>query len=85
MPANMPTKAPTIAAMKAKGLTGVCPVCRACQHSGAVAFDAIGLPDETPFPDICLARRFRCSACGARDFAIVPDWQGYRAPGMGRM
>jgi hypothetical protein len=71
--------------MKAKGLTGVCPVCRACHHSASVAFDAIGLPDETSFPEIARARRFRCSACGARDFAIVPDWTGYRAPGMVRM
>jgi hypothetical protein len=81
----MPAQVPTIAAMKAKGLTGVCSVCRACQHSGAVAFDAIGLPDKTPFPDIGGARRFRCSACGARDFAIVPDWRSDRAPAMDAM
>jgi hypothetical protein len=37
---------PTIAHLKASGLTGVCTVCRACRNSGAVAFDAIGLPDE---------------------------------------
>jgi hypothetical protein len=75
---------PTIAHLKAQGLTGVCPVCRACQHSDAVAFDAIGLPEETLFPDIARTRRFRCSACGARDCAVVPDWRGYRASGMGR-
>ena len=81
----MTTPAPTIARLKAQGLTGVCPVCRACQHSGAVPFEALGLPDETPFPEIARARRFRCSSCGARDYAVTPDWQGYRAPGMGRM
>ncbi len=50
MQANMPTQAPTIAAMKAKGLAEVCPVCGAAQHSGVVAFVAIGLPDSTLFP-----------------------------------
>jgi hypothetical protein len=50
-----------------------------------VAFDAIGLPDETPFPDIGRARRFRCMACGSGDSVVVPDWRGYRAPGMGGM
>lgn len=71
----MPIEAPTIADLKASGLTGVYSVCRACQHSGAVAFDAIGLPDETLFPDIGRARRFRCSACGARETlrSIVSD------------
>jgi hypothetical protein len=71
---------PTIAHLKAQGLTSVCPVCRACQHSGAVAFDALRLPDETPFPDIGRARRFRCSACGARDCAVAPNWQRYSVP-----
>jgi hypothetical protein len=84
----MPNRAPkgtppSIAHLKAQGVAGVCPFCRACGHSGAVAFAAIGLPDATPFPKIARARRFRCSACGARDYAVMPDWSGYRAPGMG--
>lgn len=81
----MTAEAPTIADLKASGLTGVHTVCRACQHSGAVPFDVIGLADETLFPNIGRARRFRCSACGARNIAVVPDWSGYRAPGMGGM
>lgn len=32
----MTGQAPTIAHMKDQGLSGVCPVCRACQHSGAL-------------------------------------------------
>jgi hypothetical protein len=47
----MIAEAPTIAHLKAQGLTGVCPVCRACQHSGAVVFDAIALKTEKAFPD----------------------------------
>ena len=82
---SLPIIAPTIASLKAAGLTGVLPVCRACHHSGAATFDAIGLPDETPFPRIARARRFRCSGCGARDYAVVPDWSRHRAPGTGRM
>jgi len=57
---------------------------RACQHSGSVAFDAIGLPDETLFRDTGRARRFRCSGCRARDFAIMPDWRVIARRGWGR-
>lgn len=84
MPSSPSVSPPTIAHLKAQGLTGVCPLCRVSGHSGVVAFDVVGLPDRTPFPDIGRARRFRCSGCGARDYAVMPDWQGYRAPGMGR-
>ncbi len=83
MPAKPSAPPPSIAHLKTQGLTGVCTFCRACGHSGAVTFDAIGFPDSTLFPKIARARRFRCSACGARDCAVMPDWAGYRAPGMG--
>ena len=77
--------APTIANLKHIGLTGVLLLCRDCKHSGAVAFDALRLPDDTPFPLIVVLRapRFRCSQCGSRDCAVTPDWRGYRASGMG--
>ncbi|WP_298352984.1 hypothetical protein [Rhodoblastus sp.] len=84
----MPNRAPqgpppSIAHLKAQGVAGVSTFCRACGHSGAVAFDALGLPDDVLFPMIARARRFRCSACGARDCGVMPDWSGYRAPGIG--
>lgn len=47
MPASTPASAPIIASLKASGLGGV-PVCHVLQHSGAVAFDTIGLHDKTP-------------------------------------
>ncbi len=75
---------PTIADLKRMGLTGVLPLCRDCKHSGAVAFDALHLPDDTPFPLILRARRFRCEHCGSRDCQVTPDWRNYRASGMGR-
>lgn len=75
---------PTIASLKRMGLTGVLPLCRDCRHSGAVAFEVLALPDETPFPQILAARKFRCLECGSRDCRIAPDWGGYRASGMGR-
>jgi hypothetical protein len=74
----------TIAHLKAQGVTGACPFCRSCGHSGAVLFEAMGLPDATPFPAISRARRFRCLSCGARDCAVMPDWSSYRASRMGR-
>jgi hypothetical protein len=76
--------APTIASLKRQGLTGVLPLCRDCRHTGAVTFDALRLPDETPFPEIARAKKFRCGACGSRDCRVSPDWRDYRASGMGR-
>ena len=76
---------PSIAHLKARGVAGVATFCRSYGHSGAVAFDALRLPDDMLFPMIARARRFRCSACGARDCGAMPDWGGYLAPGMGRM
>jgi len=75
---------PTIAKLKQMGLTGVLPLCRDCKHSGAVAFETLALPDDTPFPTISRHRRFRCLACGSRDCEVTPDWANYRASGMGR-
>jgi hypothetical protein len=75
---------PTIASLKRMRLTGVLPLCRDCRHSGAVAFETLRLPDETPFPRILVVRKFRCLACGSRDCRIAPDWRGYRASGMGK-
>ena len=85
MPNRVQEPPPSIAHLKAQGVSGVSTFCRSCGHSGAVAFDALRLPDQMPFPMIASARRFRCSACGARNFGMMPDWTGYRAPGMGRM
>jgi hypothetical protein len=75
---------PTIGDLKKMGLTGVLPLCRDCKHAGAVPFDALGLPDDTPFPLILRKRRFRCEPCGSRDCQLTPDWRDYRASGMGR-
>ncbi|WP_298428549.1 hypothetical protein [Rhodoblastus sp.] len=75
----------SIAHLKSQGVEGAYIFCRSCGHSGVVAFNALGLPDAMPFPMIAKARRFLCSACGAQGCGILPDWSGYRAPGMGRM
>ncbi len=76
---------PTIAHLKAQGVASVCPFCRSCGQSGGVAFESLGLPDSTPFPLIARATRFRCLACGVRDYAVMPDSSGYRALGMGQI
>lgn len=58
MPAKPSAPPPSIAHLKAQGLAGVCPFCRACCHSGAITFDAIGLPDVT---------RQKCAPFSARE------------------
>ena len=46
-----------------------------CLHSTPIAFDAIGLGPQTPFPEIEWFRRLICSACGMRGVSITPDWR----------
>ncbi len=51
MPAKPSAPPPSIAHLKTQGLTGVCTFCRACGHSGAVTFDAIGFPELDAVPE----------------------------------
>ena len=77
---------PTIGHWRGHGLEAIEVCCHAglCRHAGRIEFDALALPDETPFPEIARRRRFRCTACGARENAVRPDWRDYRAEGRGR-
>ena len=76
---------PTIAHWRGHGLKAIEVCCHAgyCRHSGRIEFDALPLPDETPFPDIARRLRFRCTACGARQYEVRADWREYNAPWMG--
>jgi hypothetical protein len=58
--------------------------CFACPRIASVAWAALRPPDDTPFPRIASARRFRCSNCGERGCSLTPDWRVDRAPGTGR-
>jgi hypothetical protein len=89
MPAKTPPPVPpTIAHLRAMGLAGLSVTCgnADCQHSTDMRFDDLGLPDETPFPEIAKLRRFTCSACGSGRVHLMPDWRGHRAmAGGGRL
>lgn len=74
---------PTIADLKAIGMTGVQVTCDFCQRSKAMAWDALGLPDEMLFPTIVHRRRFSCSACDRKGVTVVPDWRTYCPQGGG--
>lgn len=55
--------------------------CMACYHRTTMPV-AILLPRyaaETPLPDAL--SRFRCSACGARDVDVRPNWAARQAMG----
>ena len=45
-----------------------------CGRVLIVTFDALGLPDETPFPDVATRRRWVCRGCGCRRVVVMPDW-----------
>lgn len=80
-----PIRPATIADLTALGLTGFNLRCLAlgCIQRGRVAFDSLGLPETTPFPDITHLRRFTCSACGGHQIETFPDWSTHRPKGAG--
>ena len=61
------------------GVTAARVHCVPCGRQVVVPFDRLGLPDATPFPAVRTARRWRCSHCGRRDIAVMPDWPDPRA------
>jgi hypothetical protein len=68
MPAKTPPPTPpTIAHLRAMGLTGLSVTCgRAdCHHAVDLRFDALGQADETLFAEIVQRRRFTCTRCGS--------------------
>jgi hypothetical protein len=61
---------PTLADLKAQGVTGVRVSCVGHNfgHYAVVSFELIRVADGTPFP----ALRFKCSRCGNRDIQAQP-------------
>ena len=74
---------PSIADLQSQGVPGIWSTCcnPMCLRSTPLAFAAIGLTPETPFPVIAGTRRFVCAACGSRRAKMSPDWRGHRAAG----
>ena len=68
--------APTIGHLKSRGVTGARIFCGSnwCGHMIVIAFDDLGLSDQTPFPTIKTHRRWTCKRCSGRDVSIMPDW-----------
>ncbi len=79
----LPTKPPTIANLQSMGLDGLFATCPECLRSGAIPFDALRLPLETPFPAIAAQRQFVCTGCGSKKAALTPDWRRHKAQGGG--
>ncbi len=46
-----------------------------------VSFDAIGLPGNTPFPEIAIRRTWRCTRCGSNEVTVMPNWSDPRGGG----
>jgi hypothetical protein len=46
-------------------------------------FDTLGLPEQTPFPQITSLRRFRRQACGSTLVDVSPGWTKHKAQGRG--
>ena len=76
----------TIANLRQQGLVAVSVTCGGpnCWNTKRVTFDALGLADDTPVPDIQVSRRFRCQKCGCRRVRVSPDWSDHVAQGTGR-
>ncbi len=72
---------PTIAYLRGQGVTGARVTCRnaACGRSVTVPFDKMGLPDDTPFPQIARLRKWVCQKCKGRQVSVMPEWRDPRA------
>lgn len=69
-----PIAPPTIGFLRAQGIQTFRVSCVGgnCVRSAIVAFEAIGLPDDLPFPAIGRGGRLVCSACGGRTVHLMP-------------
>ncbi len=68
---------PTIATLRNQGVIGVRVCCRNanCGRAVTVPFEKIGLPEDTPIPQIARLRRWVCQKCGGRQVSVMPDWR----------
>ena len=73
---------PTIAYLRQQnGIKGV-RISRAglnCGRMQEMSFDELGLPDETPFPELATRRRWLCTGCASREVGVMPDWPDPRS------
>lgn len=46
-----------------------------CGPMVVIAFDDLGLPDHTHFPEIRTRRRQRRQRCGGRELSVTPNWR----------
>ena len=68
---------PTIGFLRQEnGIRGVRVYCAGlnCGRMQAITFNELGLPDETPFPEIARRRRWFCVGCRSRQVTCMPDW-----------
>ena len=72
---------PTIAYLRGQGVMGARVSCRNtdCSRTVTVPFDKMGLPEDTPFPQIARLRKWICAKCGGRQISVMPDWRDPRA------
>ena len=72
---------PTIGFLKGQGVTATRVFCASiyCGRMAVMAFDDLGLPDETPFPSIKNRRRWSCERCGNHEVSVMPSWRDPRA------
>jgi hypothetical protein len=83
---SLPTRPPTLDYLRGIGLRQIAVTCLriGCQRQAHMTFDALGLPGDTPFPQIIVRRRFTCSGCGSHAVDVSINWRDYNAYGAGR-
>lgn len=77
-----PGPPPTVASLKAMGVTGAVVGCTNCRRDKILSFEALGVADDLAFPMIA-RMKLVCSHCGAAAPTVIPDWSGYRPSGGG--
>ena len=76
VPPPAPPVPPTIAFLRdSNGVQAALLSCTTCGVAQRVTWDKLGLPDDTPFPQIARSRTWECQRCGGTDITAMPDWR----------
>ena len=82
-----PIPPPTIGYLRRQGVNGFRVSClsEVCRRSTVVSFDAAGLSEDLPFPQIERGGQLVCSVCGSKRATVMPDWPPAQGSGRGHV
>ena len=72
-----PVAPPASGFFNSQGVTATRVFCASiyCGWVVVVDFDDLGLPNDTPFPEITRSRTWKCQRCRCTESTAMPDWR----------